>query len=132
MRMNGPTSAPTSRTGFSSKIATSGRTEDEPGIADEAPDSALTERSLEQIAADAEIVWTREGLESGALRGTGNGSRTRGPFGSVDKPSTPAPSSGARSACFKKSAARRIPGFIAPQLAQQARQAPDGNGWIHD
>jgi bifunctional non-homologous end joining protein LigD len=79
---------------------------EEAAITKRAPDSALTGRSLEQIAADADRVWHSEGDEKGELR--------------VD----PASIEGARAAAE--------PALPEPQLANLVTGAPAGDDWIHE
>lgn len=114
------------------------REKDAPCITEEAPESAMTHRSLEQIAANADSVWDSV---KGFQRGAG------APAKEVAR--EPAPEPGAHSASKRreqattnkrrsesrllKSAAREsFPGFIDPQLAQQTAKAPDGGEWIHE
>ena len=101
-------------------------------IIDTAPTSAVTKRTLEQIAASADHVWNskrpehgtsedraapianpaHETLQLGVKRVPRQGRQTR-------KLVTSAPS-------------ERFPGFIAPQLAEQAASAPNEQVWLHE
>ncbi|HEY6488758.1 MAG: DNA ligase D [Terracidiphilus sp.] len=100
--------------------------EDAPAIVDEAPDSALTERTMEQIAASKDHVWdSKQGLLV-----TGN-DREPAAHSAPSKASIQRHHR-ALERLLQKVPREEFPGFIAPQLAQQARRAPDGNGWIHE
>lgn len=94
-------------------------------IIDLAPDSALTERTMEEIAASSDHVWdSKIGLRA------------------PDK--TPKKSAGAaaeKATVRSSKALERLlrgvpiedfPGFIAPQLADEARSASSGKGWVHE
>jgi bifunctional non-homologous end joining protein LigD len=98
--------------------------ENGPSIIDEAPDSAVTERTMDQIAESKDHVWdSKQGL---LLTGQ-------------DPESSPAQKAKA-SAQARRSLNRSLqnlpqedfPGFVQPQLAQQAQKAPNGEEWIHE
>jgi len=96
-----------------------------PAITDLAPDSALTRRTMEQIAENNDHVWdSKQGL-----REPKSDRETRSHTGA------------ARKAAQKRTAFERqlrsvpkedFPGFIAPQLAEEARSAPSGPNWVHE
>ena len=101
------------------------RSEDAPAITDEAPNSAITQRTIEQIAESKDHVWDSN---QGLLLTTNNRERQS-------------------SARDTKSSARRrrtlerslrdtphevFPGFVHPQLAQEAAKAPNSDEWIHE
>jgi len=101
------------------------QSEDAPAITDHAPDSALTQRTMEQIAQSNDHVWdAKKGLlEPRSDREPRSESRS------------------AREGARKGSAAERalrgapkenFPGFISPQLAEEARSAPNSPNWIHE
>jgi bifunctional non-homologous end joining protein LigD len=99
--------------------------EDAPSITEEAPNSAVTQRTMEQIAECADHVWdSRQGL---LISNPGR--------------ETQSPASAAKSATGQRKKLERLlrkasreptPGFIPPQLAQQGRKAPSGTDWIHE
>ncbi len=102
--------------------------EDAPAVTDIAPDSAVTGRTIEQIAENEDHVWD-------------SGKGLRDPEPRNAKPSAKAPQPAAkprrkRSASLEKllqSAPKKaFPGFVAPQLAQQADVAPNGGDWVHE
>ncbi len=100
----------------------------EPAITEEAPDSAITQRSIEQIAKSEDHVWNSN-------RGDGNGAaqNARGAT-TVDRASAGrAKSTNARRSALLKSAPRKaFPEFVPPQLAQQATKPPSGKDWVHE
>ncbi len=99
--------------------------ESAPAITELAPDSALTQRTMEQIAASADHVWEPDH----GLRKPGNDRRRQ------------APARIAKTAVKKRKPFDRLireapledfPGFIAPQLAEEARSVPVGRDWVHE
>lgn len=104
--------------------------EAEPAITDTAKNSAVTNRGLDEIAASEDHVWH---------------SGDRAQHRSEAKPAPVAPAEPAMPAIKKvkrrgheaaqilKAAPReRFPGFISPELAEQASAAPDDKAWIHE
>ncbi len=96
-------------------------------ITDEAPDSAASGRSMEEIAARNSRVWNSNRR---------NGKRTQADAdrgGAVPKPATPSRVTRTRySSDLKHAPHERFPGFIAPQLALQSSSAPKGDDWVHE
>ncbi|HEY1768590.1 MAG TPA: DNA ligase D [Terracidiphilus sp.] len=108
------------------------RQDSDAAITEEAPDSAMTGRSIGQIAQSADTVWdSKKGLRGATA-----------PKEGAKRQKTPAPRNG--SAVKAHPAARRrknveasgprekFPGFIRPQLALQSATAPTGPGWLHE
>ena len=98
---------------------------DAPAITEAAPNSAVTQRTMEQIAESADHVWdSRQGLLiSSPAR------ESRSPS------SAPKSDTGQRKKferLLTKAPREAIPGFIQPQLAQPGRKAPAGDDWIHE
>jgi bifunctional non-homologous end joining protein LigD len=98
---------------------------DAPAITEEAPNSAVTHRTMEQIAENADHVWdSKQGLL------ISNPEReSRSPT------SAPKPDLGQRKKIerlLRKAPREAIPGFIQPQLAQQGRKVPAGDDWLHE
>jgi bifunctional non-homologous end joining protein LigD len=94
-------------------------------ITDEAPDSAVTGRTMEQIAANQDRIWnskqaSRNGADKPSQTGQVSGERLR-----EQKSNKAAPD-------VRKYPAERFPGFIPPQLAQSASIAPSGDEWMHE
>jgi bifunctional non-homologous end joining protein LigD len=111
------------------------RSKSEPCITDEEPDSAMTHRSLEQIAADADSVWDAvKGFQSGAGAPAKEAARaTPGLQGDKSRTTRDSQKPSAGDQKLLNSAPREaFPGFIEPQLAQQSLKAPDASDWIHE
>ena len=105
------------------------RSESDPPITEEAPDSAVTDRSLQQIASDEDHVWNSKDTKT------------------IDE-QTPAPvtkpprkkkaavrervTSRAISSRLNKLPPEATPKFVLPQLAIQTKEAPRGDEWIHE
>jgi bifunctional non-homologous end joining protein LigD len=96
---------------------------DSPAITELAPDSAVTQRTMEQIAESSDHVWEpKRGFRepeadqpSKAQRAKSAGQKLK----SLDR--------------FLHGAPREdFPGFIPPQLAEEARSAPRGPNWVHE
>jgi bifunctional non-homologous end joining protein LigD len=104
------------------------REESDPAVVEEAPDSALTGRSIDQIAVSRGKVWnsSRAKPEKGGSVAAGHG----------DGADVRSVSSGRQLRNLRskvKSLPREsFPGFIPPQLAQSATTPPKGEGWVHE
>ena len=99
--------------------------EDAPAITDEAPDSALTERTMEQIAESSDHVWdSKVGLRANPE------SRKRSPNAREAKAAKKQRSKLEES--LRSVPKEKFPSFVAPQLAQQARSAPTTKEWVHE
>jgi bifunctional non-homologous end joining protein LigD len=113
------------------------RSEDEPDILEEAPNSVTTGRSIEEIrdGKGRKRVWhssrsVQDNVKAGAIRG-GNGRAPR------DRRA-----GGARRSAGKKGKTGRkakkarggasLPAFIPPSLATLRSVAPHGAGWVHE
>ncbi len=96
-----------------------------PAITDLAPDSAITHRTMEQIAESKDHVWdSRQGLLVNEKEGESRASKL-------------APKADARwrqkiERLLRRAPREVFPGFVEPQLAKQARTAPAGSDWIHE
>jgi bifunctional non-homologous end joining protein LigD len=114
------------------------RSETDPAITEQAPESVVTGRDLAEIADQQDHVWNSKGSEheglarSGAgkskviARGKSNGSHA------VKSLLKPGEALRARDAQLADLPRERIPSFIRPQLAIQAKSAPRQAGWIHE
>src|SRR5258708_34674970 len=99
--------------------------EDTPAVTELAPNSAITHRTIEQIAESQDHVWEPQ-------RGL------RDPGHNEEKISIARVTKGADQR--RKSLERLLqaapledfPGFISPQLAGEARSAPNGDDWVHE
>jgi bifunctional non-homologous end joining protein LigD len=97
------------------------RKPDDPSILDEAPDSAISGRSLDAIAGAEDHVWqsSRPETRSGGKRTiTGSESARKEP-----EPFRPQDLPGKR---------EKLPGFIPPLLAKESATVPDDKTWIHE
>ncbi|MGH9605716.1 MAG: DNA ligase D [Terracidiphilus sp.] len=105
------------------------RESSEQPITEQAPDSAVSGRSIQDIATAKGRVWKSA---------SGNGTSAPGRHAAREQPATPAGTAKgkrtrARPAADLSSTPReRFPGFIAPQLAQQAEAPPSGSNWEHE
>jgi bifunctional non-homologous end joining protein LigD len=101
------------------------RTEDAPAITDEAPNSAITQRTIEQIAESKDHVWdSKQGLllttkDREQLLSARDARSSAQPHRALERSLRDAP-------------AEIFPGFVHPQLAQQAAKAPNTDDWIHE
>jgi bifunctional non-homologous end joining protein LigD len=99
--------------------------ENAPIITDLAPDSALTQRTMEQIAESNDHVWdSKQGLrETKSVPEkrleARKGRNLRQGQAALERLTRSAPK-------------EDFPGFISPQLAEEARSAPTGRGWVHE
>src|ERR1700740_79405 len=101
--------------------------QDTPAIVDLAPDSAVTDRTIDEIAESDDHVWdSKKGLREQNPPSVQSAATEQKPAAKLKK----------RTAAFEKllsSAPREsFPGFISPQLAQQADSAPNGDEWVHE
>jgi bifunctional non-homologous end joining protein LigD len=100
---------------------------DEP-ITEEAPDSAASGRTMEQIAAKNDRVWDSAGRnvrEAKTASAGGNG-------GAVTTAAQHKPARGKRAPNLSQIPRERFPGFISPQLALRASVPPAGDDWVHE
>jgi bifunctional non-homologous end joining protein LigD len=102
------------------------RSEDAPAITDEAPNSAITQRTMEQIAESKDHIW--DSKQGGLLRGGNN--REHDSSGRNVRTSDQRHRSLERA--LRGAPAEIFPGFIHPQLAQPAAKAPNSDEWIHE
>lgn len=99
--------------------------DDSPAITDLAPDSALTKRTMEQIAESKDHVWdSRQGLrDAKAERTAESDGRKKENYTQIHK---------SLEHLLRGTAPEEMPPFIAPQLAEEARSAPKGRDWVHE
>lgn len=111
------------------------RSETDPAITERALKSAITKRSMDQIAESEDHVWNSSAEKRDAAKKNGTiPDRTplapaRKPRTSIKKVRRPNIDS---SRLLQSAPQERFPGFIEPQLAQQATTAPDEADWIHE
>ncbi len=116
------------------------RGKDDPCVTVEEPDSAVTGRTMEQIASNEDHVWNSKDTARGKAwyRQTG---------GSGEAGASPSSIPHQTSSAFKKKRAMTVsafekslhalpresqPSFVAPQLALQSISPPAGEGWLHE
>ena len=100
--------------------------EDAPAIVDLAPDSAVTGRTIDEIAKSDDHVWdSRKGLREPGKAAA----RAPDPVAATKKPKKPAAS---LAKLLNTAPREQFPEFIAPQLAQQAVTPPNGDEWVHE
>jgi bifunctional non-homologous end joining protein LigD len=100
---------------------------DEP-ITEEAPDSAASGRTMEEIAAENDRVWNSAGREVPEARSAVAGGKGR----AVAADAQPSRTRGKRMPNLSHVPRERFPGFISPQLALQASSAPNGDDWVNE
>jgi bifunctional non-homologous end joining protein LigD len=96
-----------------------------PAITDEKPSSVVTKRSLEQIAANDDHVWNSSARKANKDEEIPLSAK------SVKKAPTKTLKT-EDSSILRKAPREPEPEFIAPQLALQAKDAPEGPDWIHE
>jgi len=101
---------------------------DDTPITDESPKSAVTGRSLEEIASQQDHVWNSQktAKRQSAQKEQKDAKNDLEHPRSVLKSATKWPSA------WQSSPEEKLPGFIHPQLASQAANPPKGNGWLHE
>jgi bifunctional non-homologous end joining protein LigD len=115
------------------------RSSNDPPITEEAPNSVVTGRSLEEIARNEDHVWnSKETATGNAWYRKDSDSETE----TVAKTAKPGRSSAAKRAVeispsafaagLKNTPKEKLPEFITPQLALQAATPPSGAGWLHE
>jgi bifunctional non-homologous end joining protein LigD len=103
------------------------RGKDDPTITDEAPNSVVTQRSLDQIAAAEDHVWNSKDTAKG------NAWQRKEASVKASKPKAPAKSK-VKPKTLDLSGTRKesLPTFIDPQLATQAATPPTTSGWLSE
>ena len=100
---------------------------DEP-ITEEEPESAVSGRSLEQIAAKSDRVWNSAGRSAKEAQSASVGGKGR----AVEPDAKPSRARGKHTPDLSHVPKERFPGFISPQLALQASSAPEGGDWVNE
>ena len=109
------------------------RGENDPSITEEEPNSAVTGRTMEQIAKSEDHVWNSKDTA------TGNAWYRKDSLASAElarqvkrfSQEAQEPSCDFGSA-LKKAPKEKLPDFIAPELALQSETPPGGEGWLHE
>jgi bifunctional non-homologous end joining protein LigD len=109
------------------------RNKSDPDVLEEMPDSVVTGRSLDEIAADKKKVWhsNRSAKENAArlakivTRKASAKPRARAPHRAGKR-------SGSKSTKIAGAREGRLPAFIEPCLATLSDSAPQSSGWVHE
>src|SRR5580698_4424010 len=101
------------------------RGKDDPPITEEAPNSAVTKRTLEQIAGQEDHVWN----STETARGNA--------WHRQEKTTQPAPNKKTHPKSIGDTTLKRLPkelqpDFLTPQLALEATEPPGKDGWLHE
>ena len=102
------------------------RPEDAPQITDEEPDSAVTDRSIEQIAKAEDHVWNSNAPEK-AAKTPANRSRLTRRAKAVEEAAPPD-----RTSLLHDVPKEKFPSFIGPELALSVTEPPEGKDWLHE
>ena len=106
-----------------------------PAITDEQPDSVVTGRSLDAIARSEDHVWNSKDTRSGTkpwYRQDSRSSLDPGRNSGAPSQAASSPEVGISQPKLDKLPRESQPGFLTPQLAQQAESPPTGDGWLHE
>ena len=114
----------------------------DPCITEQAPNSAVTGRTLEEIATASTHVWnSKETAGEGQAWYRQRARDADAASGAVkvvaspsakEIPSKPQPSSSAMSPAVAKLPKEAMPDFLKPQLADEAQAPPSGAEWVHE
>ncbi len=97
-------------------------------ITEEAPNSAATGRTMEEIAAGNGRVWHSNRSNDSGAKESGRAAPRRAVSASASSNrSATEPSQG-----LKHAPRERFPGFITPELARQTATVPAGGDWVHE
>jgi bifunctional non-homologous end joining protein LigD len=99
-----------------------------PAITDEAVTSALTQRTLAEIAESQDHVWNSS--TSDAKPGTVKAQEAKEASGAKTRSLRKPPNR--NSVLLRSAPAEKLPGFIPPQLAELAAHIPTSGDWIHE
>jgi bifunctional non-homologous end joining protein LigD len=107
-------------------------------ITEEAPDSVVTGRDLDGIAAAEDHVWQSHAAAKKSEPAKRSRLTRRLAANSAGKETGPAATAAApqaapdRESVLKDAPREKMSEFIAPQLASDATQAPEGEAWLHE
>jgi bifunctional non-homologous end joining protein LigD len=108
------------------------RGENDPSITEEEPNSAVTGRSLEQIAKSEDHVWNSKDTATGKAwyrKDTPAEERVSPAKDSAGSKKTKIADFGS---ALVKAPKEKLPDFIPPELALPSETPPAGNGWLHE
>jgi len=96
--------------------------EQSPVVTETQPDSAVTNRSIEQIATDNDRTWQSNRAQN----------NTPAPAHAADTAKRSSKPKTVRLPSLKSVPTERFPGFVNPQLAVQTTAPPTGSEWVHE
>jgi bifunctional non-homologous end joining protein LigD len=106
------------------------RSAKDPIITEDAPDSVITGRSLEQIAAAEDHVWdSRSGLAADERKAAKKTASQKTPAARNHRPVKKKADTSPDLDGYPKEA---MPGFLQPQLASSSPKPPSGADWVHE
>jgi bifunctional non-homologous end joining protein LigD len=111
------------------------RPADEPSIIDTEPNSAVTGRDLQQIAASQDHVWNSKDTAKGKAWYRNDAvPPSDDKSGATAKRSAPTPPkySSRLTELLQKAPKEDLPKFITPELAQPSDRPPRTAGWVHE
>jgi bifunctional non-homologous end joining protein LigD len=103
----------------------------DPAITEEAPNSAVTGRTIDQIAAAEDHIWNSNRTsepEKAITPSAGARKLSRAPT----KPSAASKPSGTLSSALAKLPRESQPAFLPPELALEATSPPETADWLHE
>ncbi|HEX4007566.1 MAG TPA: DNA ligase D [Acidobacteriaceae bacterium] len=104
---------------------------EDPAITDESPDSAVTGRTLDQIAEAADHVWNSNHPEKPTQKPPANRARLAGKSTAQAALDSTKASPDTKS-LLHDAPKERFPGFLAPELAVAVTEPPQGDAWLHE
>jgi bifunctional non-homologous end joining protein LigD len=109
----------------------------DPAITDEAPNSVVTGRSLEEIARSEDHIWNSKQTATGNAwhrndEVAANAAAKAESSKAAADPKQDAEPGDRFATALKAAPKEELPGFVAPQLASQTAHPPKGEGWLHE
>jgi bifunctional non-homologous end joining protein LigD len=101
-------------------------------ITEDRPESVTTGRSLEEIAADRDRVWSSNRGEDGKAEGEVRGRATRAARVGRAKPAPPRRDLSTAAAALPAARKGPLPATPAAQLATLVDEPPKGDDWLHE
>jgi bifunctional non-homologous end joining protein LigD len=102
------------------------RKETDPNVTEAEPNSVVTGRTMEQIAASEDHVWNSKDTAKGKAW-------YRKESLDSERPAKPTETKIANfGSVLTKAPKEKMPNFVAPELALQAANPPTGDGWLHE
>lgn len=106
---------------------------DDPAVTDEAPDSVVTGRTLDEIGASQDHVWGSSGsIRQRSQQPKAAASRRHAGTKATEKHSLDAATAKDMDAAMQGAPKEALPKFFAPELALQVDEAPEGEPWLHE